>query len=66
MTERLSVAEAARYVGLSQSALDKARLTGDGPTFLKLCRRVVYDTADLDQWLASKRRKSTSDLGALA
>ena len=63
-SRRLSVPEAAAYVGESVSMLNKRRLTGDGPPFLKISRRVVYDTSDLDLWLASKRRVSTSDNGA--
>ena len=57
----LSVQEAATRVGLSKPTLDKLRVYGDGPAFLKLGRRVVYDPADLDRWLASHRRHSTSD-----
>ncbi len=62
----LTVEEAATYTGLSPSTLNKLRVFGDGPVFLKLGRRVVYDTADLDAWLASKRRTSTSDNGLKA
>jgi len=63
-SKRISVSEAAIYTGLAESTLNKLRLTGDGPRFLKLtARRVSYDTADLDEWLASKRRISTSDHG---
>ena len=54
---------AARYLGLSPSTLNKLRLTGLGPKFIKLGRRVVYDPADLDAWLDSNRRTSTSDHG---
>ncbi len=54
---------AATYLGLSVSTLNKLRVFGGGPVFLKLGRRVVYDLADLDDWLASKRRRSTSDQG---
>lgn len=60
---RLRTPKAANYVGLGKSTLEKKRLTGDGPLFYKLGRAVVYDTADLDAWLASRRRRSTSDLG---
>jgi predicted DNA-binding transcriptional regulator AlpA len=60
---RLPVRDAADYVGLSCSTLNKLRLYGGGPVFLKLGRRVAYDVADLDAWLASKRRSSTSDDG---
>jgi len=57
----LSALEAASYCGSSASTLAKLRLYGGGPHYVKLGRRVVYDPADLDQWLASHRRHSTSD-----
>lgn len=57
---RFRTAEAASYCGLSPRTLEKLRLTGDGPPFLKLGRAVVYDRADLDAWLNSRRRTSTS------
>lgn len=61
-SSRLGVQEASVYVGLSVSTLNKKRLSGDGPPFLKLERRVVYDSSDLDSWLSSQRRCSTSEL----
>lgn len=61
---KLNVDEAATYIGLSPSTLNKLRVFGGGPVFLKLGRRVAYDVADLDTWLASKRRRSTSDRGS--
>ena len=52
--------DAAKYLGLSTSTLAKLRMSGIGPTFAKLGRRVVvYRLADLDDWLARNRRKST-------
>ncbi|MGO6898741.1 helix-turn-helix transcriptional regulator [Rhizobium ruizarguesonis] len=51
---------AAEYLNLSVSTLNKLRLTGDGPSYIKLGKSVVYDPADLDEWLSSKRRRSTS------
>lgn len=63
---RLRTKAAADYCGLSKSTLDKYRLTGEGPTFLKLGRSVAYDQRDLDAWLNSKRRQSTSDDGSTA
>jgi hypothetical protein len=60
--ERLRASEAARYVGLAPSTLAKMRLRGDGPAYSKAGRRiVVYDRHDLDEWLRSKLRRSTSD-----
>lgn len=61
--QRLPVEEAARHTGLSVSTLNKLRVFGGGPVFLKLGRRVAYDVTDLDAWLASRRRRSTSDGG---
>lgn len=55
--------EAAAYCGSTASTLEKLRCFGGGPRFLKLGRRVVYDPSDLDEWLAKRRRTSTSDAG---
>jgi predicted DNA-binding transcriptional regulator AlpA len=62
--DRLNVEQAAAYIGVSESVLNKARLTGDGPVFLKLGRLVAYDRAELDTWLASRRRASKSATSA--
>ncbi|WEK50983.1 MAG: helix-turn-helix domain-containing protein [Candidatus Kaistia colombiensis] len=60
----LDTLEAATYAGLGKSTLDKFRLTGGGPTYIKVGKRVVYDLSDLDIWLASRRRQSTSQVAA--
>jgi predicted DNA-binding transcriptional regulator AlpA len=65
-TKAISVvnnSEAARHLGLSESTLNKLRLTGGGPVFIKLGRRVLYNMQDLEAWLQQHRRTSTSDLG---
>ena len=58
---RLNVEGAAVLTGLSVSTLNKLRIYGEGPAYLKLGRRVAYDVGDLNAWLASKRRHSTSE-----
>ncbi len=65
-SQRMSTRVAADYVGLSARTLEKFRITGGGPLFLKPNRRVVYDRDDLDSWLDGKRRRSTSDQGGAA
>jgi predicted DNA-binding transcriptional regulator AlpA len=60
----LDTLEAATYAGLGKSTLDKFRLTGGGPTYIKVGKRVVYDISDLNDWLASRRRQSTSQVAA--
>jgi hypothetical protein len=62
----MRTAEAARFTGVSESTLEKLRCAGGGPVFLKLGRIVVYDETDLNVWLASRRRASTSDRGPRA
>jgi predicted DNA-binding transcriptional regulator AlpA len=57
----LTVREAAAHLKLSKSPLDKLRLTGGGPAYLKLgARRVVYELDELNSWALSGRRVSTS------
>ena len=61
---RMSVTEAAAYTGLAASTLNKKRMDGSGPCFIKLsARRVAYDATDIDKWIESRRRQSTSDNG---
>lgn len=52
--------QAARRLGLSVSTLEKLRVTGGGPAYLKLGRRVVYQASDLDAWKVARRTHSTS------
>ena len=57
---------AAAYLALSSQRLAKLRLYGGGPTFIKAGRSILYRREDLDSWLASLSRLSTSDSGAKA
>jgi hypothetical protein len=57
---------AGRYLGgdeqpLSPRSMQRMRLEGRGPAFLKIGRLVRYQKSDLDEWLMSRRRTSTSD-----
>lgn len=56
---------AADFLGLSPRTLERFRVEGRGPSFLKLGRRVVYSREDLVKWAEAQRRSSTSDLGAV-
>ena len=55
--------QAAAYLKSSESTLAKKRLKGDGPTYTKFGRLVLYAKRDLDDYLISRRRLSTSDTG---
>jgi predicted DNA-binding transcriptional regulator AlpA len=59
MTKNIRVKEAAHYVGLSKSSLDKLRCFGGGPEYFKLGKAVIYSTAALDEWMTARTRTST-------
>jgi len=48
---RMKVADAARYIGLSQSTLDTMRSKGRGPRYLRIGGRVYYRKDDLDAYI---------------
>ncbi len=51
----------AGYLGVSPSSLNQWRSNGSGPPFIKVGTLVRYSREDVDSWLASRRRSSTSD-----
>jgi predicted DNA-binding transcriptional regulator AlpA len=55
---------ASQHSGLSKSFLEKLRVTGDGPRFIKIGKAVRYKVADIDAWLAAQARNSTSEYAA--
>jgi len=60
----LRTPHAAEYCGLKPPTFEKLRLRGEGPVFIRLGSRAVgYLVEDLDAWLESRRRTSTSDHG---
>jgi hypothetical protein len=60
----LTTSEAAKFLRLAPSTLAKLRLTGAGPPYCKLGRRVIYRAADLTSWLQSRVVQNTSDADA--
>lgn len=57
----MTTQEAAAYVRLSPSLLNKLRLTGGGPVFVRLAGRAIrYRQSDLDAWVAASAMASTS------
>jgi len=54
----LRTPQAAVYVGLSPSAMEKMRLTDTGPRFVRLGGKAIgYDVRDLDAWLDVQRER---------
>ena len=62
-TRYLRTPEAARFVGLSIRTLEKHRIYGTGPRYSKLGGRVVYRLDDIQAWVESGAKSSTSDPG---
>jgi predicted DNA-binding transcriptional regulator AlpA len=58
----LTTEEAARYLTMSVASLCRMRVTGDSPKYCKLGpRRVAYRLSDLEEWVAARVRRSTSE-----
>jgi predicted DNA-binding transcriptional regulator AlpA len=52
----LDTREAAPRARLSKSTLERLRQQGEGPPYFVVSRnRVLYDSADLDAWVRSRR-----------
>ena len=63
MTQQyLRTKDAAKYLGVGQSTLERKRIEGNGPKFRKLGQRiVVYAIEDLDAWASQEIRNSTTE-----
>jgi hypothetical protein len=57
----LTTAEAAVFLGVSKSYLEKKRWLGGGPEYRKHGALVMYDPADLRAWSDARTRTSTSE-----
>ncbi len=53
-------ADAARYLLMSPRNLERYRMTGGGPRFMKSGRRCLYRRADLDTWLNGRSFENTA------
>ena len=59
----LTTPEAAAYLRIKPTTLEQQRWRGEGPRYLKLGRSVRYRRDDLDRYMDSRSRTSTSDQG---
>jgi predicted DNA-binding transcriptional regulator AlpA len=60
MERLLRQSEAAAVLRLSERTMERLRLQGDGPRFVKAGRGVRYRECDLEAWVASRLVTSTS------
>jgi excisionase family DNA binding protein len=61
----LTQTETAELLRLSERTLERWRVVGGGPVFVKLGKRVLYRQADLEKWIASHLCNSTSEASCL-
>jgi excisionase family DNA binding protein len=61
MQPLLTQDEAAELLKLSVRTVERLRVSGTGPKFLKIFRSVRYRPSDVEAWLASRVRGSTSE-----
>ena len=53
--------EAARLLRLSERTLERLRLSGGGPLYVKCGRSVRYRAHDLEAWISARVVSSTSE-----
>jgi predicted DNA-binding transcriptional regulator AlpA len=61
LSELMSKAELAEMLGITIGALANNRCTGKGPRYVKLGKQVFYRKADVEAWIKSNVRQSTSE-----
>jgi hypothetical protein len=59
----LNSKRAAALLGVSERTLERLRMDGEGPVYLKFGLTVRYDPVDLRDWIERRKRTSTSDNG---
>jgi predicted DNA-binding transcriptional regulator AlpA len=60
----ITTRQAAEHLGVSTSWLEKLRVYGSGPPYFKPSeRRILYRRDEIEAWISSSRRTSTSDHG---
>jgi predicted DNA-binding transcriptional regulator AlpA len=63
MQTLLDQREAARLLNLSIRTMERFRLQGGGPLYVKCGRSVRYRTSDIEAWIAARVVSSTSAIG---
>jgi excisionase family DNA binding protein len=61
MSALLTTRQAASALALSPRTLERLRVEGGGPRYLRLRRAIRYRYADLDRWLDRRSFGSTSE-----
>jgi hypothetical protein len=58
-SEYLDTKQAANRIGLGESTLEKMRMNGIGPDYIKATsRRILYSVTDLEAFMASRKQST--------
>jgi hypothetical protein len=60
----LTPRETAKHLRTTERTLERRRLTGDGPPFVKIGALIRYPLDELEEWLAARLQWSTSETAA--
>jgi excisionase family DNA binding protein len=63
MVRLFTQGEAAKVLRLSERTLERLRVSGGGPAFVKAGRSIRYREADLETWVDGRVVTSTSAIG---
>jgi predicted DNA-binding transcriptional regulator AlpA len=63
MRRLLLTNEAADLLRISEKTMIRMRQRGEGPQFIRLNRRIVYDVLDLEAFISKRKHRSTSEYG---
>jgi excisionase family DNA binding protein len=63
MLRLLTQSETAKLLRLSERTLERLRLQGGGPLYIKCGRSVRYRETDLEEWVAARVVSNTSQMG---
>jgi excisionase family DNA binding protein len=61
MDDLLTTDQLAALCGLSPRTLEKLRVTGGGPIFIRLGRAIRYRREDIEAWIRGHSRRNTSE-----
>lgn len=57
----LTQSEVAQRLRLSPRTLERFRLDGTGPKFVRAGRRILYRLVDIEEWTAARTFRSTAE-----
>ena len=58
----LSTTNLAEYLHVSPRTIERWRVEGNGPRFVKAGHRVLYKSEEVNAWLEAASRRSTSEV----